>query len=1072
MPSPSLPPPLWADLYLGGAWTSITNDVSTEAAVTVSRGRSGERDSAGPAQGNLPLINKAAKYSRRNPNSSLYGAVGLNTPVRYGVTAGSPWALLEGTGVSGSYLSTPSSTGLNISGDIEIRWEMTLDNPAKATGQALAARQGAAGSRSWRCGLTDNTGSAPYGTPFILWSPDGTASAFAIATAPLPVMPGQRFALRIVLDVDNGGGGNTTTFYIAKTIDADDAYWQMLGTPVVNAGTTSLFNPASQAVWVMRGPDAGFDCTAGRLFRWRLYSGGALISDLNAATATVGASTLTDAQARVWTLNGASSLTNAHRLFHGEIPSWNPSVDKSGNERRMATTPAGIMQRLGSGNKVLRSPLYREMTNPGRSGIVAYYPCEEVSGSTVVSSGIGQAPMKISGTGLPSFGSYSGLAGSDALPDMATSTLTATVASYTVTGETSLRCWIAVPSAGVSAQTSLLRVTTTGTAQLWELLLETDGDLTINVAASDGTSLLSSRIDFNTNNQLDAVVLEATQNGANIDWALRVERYTGLTSINDTVLVSSGTGTISSATFGRVTRIVVGRNQGLSGVAVGHITLANDTGAYANTARAALGWRGEGARARFNRLCTEQAVAGAAGIDESVQPYMGAQKSGKFLDLLREVETTDGGILTERPDGLGLAYRGASTMWGQKPALVLDWTAGLIDAITPKDDDKQAFNEWTVKRIDGSEATYTLETGVNSVADIGLYDTSTELSVYSDDALPSQAFRRVQLATVDEMRYPLVSLSLANARVYAMLDKIYAVDVGDLIRITNIPNDYGAGYVDLLVIGIQDAQGPQDWSRGFVCVPGEPWNARNAGGTATVVYENFEDTTYAVTITNGGTLPWTRTGVHFNTGAWSLRSGAISNNQTSVATVTVPTGAQSLTFWYRTSSEAAGSGFLGDRLTVTVDGTQVLLAQGETDWTPLTVDVTGKSAVAFTYTKDNSSSSGEDAVWIDDLTFVLTSALDAVARADTGGCELAADLNTTQTDVDVTTTGKQRWVDFATFPTDFPFDVTVGGEVMRVIYCTGTTLSQTFTVIRSINGVVKAHTTGDDLALAHPDYAA
>lgn len=1064
---PSLPPPLWADLYLGSTWTSITDDVSTEAAVTVTRGRSSERDSAGPAQGNLPIINTGAKYSRRNPNSELFGDVGLNTPVRYGVTAGAPWVLCEGAGVTGSYLSTPSSTALNISGDLELRWELSFDDPTP--NQSFGARWGASGSWSWIAGL--NSSSGKDGTPFLVWSPDGTTNLGFLATAPIPAMPGQRLALRIVLDVNNGAGGNTLSFYTAKSIDADEQYWQMLGEPVVTSGTTSVFNPASQDLWVGRGQTGGWNCLDGRLFRFRMYSGGTLKADLDASTATVGGSSFTDSKGLTWTLNGDCSLTNDQRLFHGEIPSWNPSVDKSGNERRMATTPAGIMQRLDSGNQVLRSPLYREMTNAGRSGIVAYWPCEEVSGSTVVSSGLGQNPMAISGTGTPTFGSYNGLAGSDALPDMATSTFTANVAAYTVTGETSLRAWVAVPSGGVSAQANLLRLTTTGTAAVWELLLETDGDLTINVRDGGGTSLLGTRIDFNTNGELIAVVLETTQDGSDVDWTLHVENYTGATSVNDTIPGSSASGTITSKTFGRVTRIVAASGGALTGVALGHITLASDLAAYSQTSDAALGWRGEGARARFNRLCREQNVAGAAGIDTTNQPYMGAQKSGKFLDLLREVETTDGGILTERPDGLGLAYRGASTMWGQEPALVLDWTAGLIDAITPKDDTKAAFNEVTARRIDGSQFTYTLETGVNSVADIGLYNTGADLSLYSDTALPSQAYRRVQLATVDEMRWPLLSLSLANERVFAMIDEIYAVDIGDLIRLDNIPADYGAGFVDLIVVGIQDAEGPQDWSRGFVCVPGEPWNARNVSGT-TVVYEDFEDTTYAVTITNGGTLPWTRTTAHFNTGAYSLRSGAISNNQTSVATITVPAGAVSLTVWYRTSSEAAGPGFLGDRLTVTVDGVQVLLAQGETDWTPLTVDVTGKASVAFTYTKDNSSASGDDAVYIDDVTFVVTSAAEAVARADTGGCELDADLNTTQTDVDVLTTGLRPWVPFALYPTDFPFDITVGGEVMRVIYCTGTTLSQTFTVIRSINGVIKAHTTGDGVALAHPSYAA
>ncbi|MEU9972354.1 hypothetical protein [Streptomyces sp. NPDC051014] len=1028
-----LPPPLWADLFLGGQWSSITGDVALDSAVTVKRGRTGERDSAGPAQGALPLINRGAKYSRRNPNSPLFGAVGLNSPVRYGVQDGSPWVLCEGTGNTGSYLSTPSSTGLNISGDLEVRFELSLDNPD--TTQDLAARWGAAGSDSWLVGLGSNSGR--LGVPFIAWSTDGTAAAASFATASIPAMPGQRLALRIVLDVNNGNSGKTVTFYTAKRIDAEDAYWQMLGTPVVTAGTISIFNPTSQALWLGRGNTGGFDCLSGRLFRFQLYSGGSRIVDLNAATAATGAASLADAQGRTWTLQGACSVTNKQRLFQGEISAWNPSRDKSGNDRRVQTAPAGIMQRLGSGNKQLRSPLFREMTNPGRSGIVAYWPCEEVSGSTVVSSGLGQSPMRVTGT--PNWGSYSKLLGSDALPDLSTSTLTAAVRSYTVTGETSMRSWVAVPSGGVGAQASLYQLTTTGSAATWEMFLETDGDITLRVTADDGTSLLGTRIDFNENGRLISVVLEATQDGADIDWALKVENYTGATSINDSVSVTSATGTFTSQTFGRITGLTVGRTAGLSGVSVGHITIANSLAAYSKALNAAVGWRGEGARARFNRLCQEQNVPGAAGIDTTYQAYMGAQKSGKFLDLLREVETVDGGILTERPDGLGLALRGASTMWGQQPVLVLDWTAGLINDVTPKDDDKAAFNEVTAKRVDGAEYTYTLDTGVNSVEDIGLYDTAVELSLDSDDALPSQAFRRVQLATVDELRWPQITLSLANERVYAMLDTLYSVDIGDLIRLDHIPADYGAGYVDLIVVGILDAEGPKDWSRSFVCVPGEPWNARNASGTgaaAPVVYEDFEDTTYAVTITNGGTLPWTRTNTRSNTGSWSLRSGAISNNQTSVATVAVPAGAASLVFWYRTSSEAAGPGFLGDRLTATVDGTQVLLAQGETVWTPLILDVAGKSAVAFTYTKDNSASSGEDAAYIDDLTFVLTAHPESIARADTSGCLLAEDLDATETAVDVLTgIDLARWVDFNTYPTDFPFDVDTGGETMRVIAC-------------------------------------
>jgi hypothetical protein len=97
----------------------------------------------------------------------------------------------------------------------------------------------------------------------------------------------------------------------------------------------------------------------------------------------------------------------------------------------------------------------------------------------------------------------------------------------------------------------------------------------------------------------------------------------------------------------------------------------------------------------------------------------------------------------------------------------------------------------------------------------------------------------------------------------------------------------------------------------------------------------------------------------------------------------------------------------------------------------------------------------------------------AYGRLDTGGCELAEDLDATETAVDVTTTGVRRWIDSASFPSHFPFDIRVGGvggEVMRVTACTGTTASQTFTVTRGINGVSLTHSTGADVRLATPVY--
>jgi hypothetical protein len=88
-------------------------------------------------------------------------------------------------------------------------------------------------------------------------------------------------------------------------------------------------------------------------------------------------------------------------------------------------------------------------------------------------------------------------------------------------------------------------------------------------------------------------------------------------------------------------------------------------------------------------------------------------------------------------------------------------------------------------------------------------------------------------------------------------------------------------------------------------------------------------------------------------------------------------------------------------------------------------------------------------------------------RADTDGSEINEDLTTTETDVGVATTSGPVWT---TTAGDLPFDVLIGGEVMRVTAVSGTTSPQVFTVTRSINGVVKTHSTGADVRLAYPTY--
>jgi hypothetical protein len=91
----------------------------------------------------------------------------------------------------------------------------------------------------------------------------------------------------------------------------------------------------------------------------------------------------------------------------------------------------------------------------------------------------------------------------------------------------------------------------------------------------------------------------------------------------------------------------------------------------------------------------------------------------------------------------------------------------------------------------------------------------------------------------------------------------------------------------------------------------------------------------------------------------------------------------------------------------------------------------------------------------------------SLARLDKTGATLAEDLTTTETAVDVAFSGI-RFVTTAGEPAQFPFDIEVGGEQMTVTAIAATTSPQTFTVTRSVNGVVKTHATGAEVHVFYP----
>jgi hypothetical protein len=91
------------------------------------------------------------------------------------------------------------------------------------------------------------------------------------------------------------------------------------------------------------------------------------------------------------------------------------------------------------------------------------------------------------------------------------------------------------------------------------------------------------------------------------------------------------------------------------------------------------------------------------------------------------------------------------------------------------------------------------------------------------------------------------------------------------------------------------------------------------------------------------------------------------------------------------------------------------------------------------------------------------------------GTELLADADDSTVNTAFNTTATSMSVATATAPVwtsaNVPFDILVAGERMTVTAISGTSSPQTFTVTRSVNGIVKAHSVGESILLANPMYA-
>jgi hypothetical protein len=700
-----------------------------------------------------------------------------------------------------------------------------------------------------------------------------------------------------------------------------------------------------------------------------------------------------------------------------EVSDWPARWDISDSDVWVPVQASGILRRLNHGSPPVRSFLRRHL--PDRAAI-GHWAFEErgLVGTRSVPAVVGGQALRVGGF---KFGEDDDVPGSEALPVLLESTGAGTAqfgdapfmrgfgsVPAVGTGSWSVLMLMRLPTDDFpegTAEQQLLRFFTTGTASEWIISAATVTDnpqLRLRVFDSDGVQLgteIASQ-QFALDNGLAPLLddwrvlrIRALQDGANVDW-----RFDWFTLDGGS---SHGNGNTFAGTVGQFRRISTTFGQDLAGMRMGHLSAwgyAFPAGYFdlLTGLHGALGFAGEGARGRVQRLLSEEGIPGL--LTGEAATAVGPQLPGSLEQLVREAAEADLAVLGEQQEAVALNLRARETLYNQDPVLVLDYANGQITPpFDPQDDDQRTANQITVARQSGSDATAVQETGPLNVQNpeqdpdgVGRYASSRTVNVASDDQLLDIAGWLLHLGTVDELRYPRVTLNLGNERMRDLIEDVMRIREGDLIRIINPPDWLPADDIDLIVEGYEERLNAFRWEVTLVCSPASPWTIAHATQTDTLLSDDFEDAERSIVITDGGDAAWLRTDAEARFGTWSLRSGVILDDQTSDAIVEVPDQAVSLRFWYKVDSEADF-----DFFRVLVGDDEVLTVSGDVDWQLSDeFDVTSATEVTFRYEKDAAVSEGADAAFIDDVEFVMVvSGPDLPDRADTVRSELVYDID-------------------------------------------------------------------------------
>lgn len=519
-------------------------------------------------------------------------------------------------------------------------------------------------------------------------------------------------------------------------------------------------------------------------------------------------------------VNPGSGLDTRNVAFTSELP---PRWDPSEADHFVPIQAHGVLRRLGQGRSPLKSAVFRHVTGLSdflgaeMPPLLEYWSLEDGEGSAGFASALGGGTIPVDADVEPA--SSSEIPGSAALPLVSTGgTVRGQVRPYRSTGTVRFAGLLTIPEGGLADGQKLLDATfESGSFARCAVRYGTGGSLNVQILNTAGTMIdETGAVGFAVNGSNVFLSVLLTQDGGDVDLT---EADVFIFRPGVTTFSGFSPDTFTGQTLGRVTTTGFAADRGVDGAAVGHLMFTNDASQFTGMLFAPTGFNGELAGDRFARLCTEEAVPYdlAAGSTEA----MGPQGIKTLLDLLRECEATEEGLLVERITG-ELGFDPHVVRENQTVALTLNYASGHVSPpLEPTDDDQRIRNDVTVTRDGGASAQVVDQTGPLGVDAVGRYDEGVNLSLYTDGQAAQHAGWRVNLGTADFLRFPTVTV---NLRVNTSLTASFlALDIGSRIQITNLPDHISYDDVDLIVEGYTEQISQKNWIITFNCAPYRPY---------------------------------------------------------------------------------------------------------------------------------------------------------------------------------------------------------------------------------------------------------